>query len=410
MTIADLHQDTSLQVLLARQPIFTKNRDIVAYELLFRDDNGEFVAGLSEDETTVNVLLNTYASVVGEKLEKQVPVYLKVTDKFLLEREIPELPRDRFVIEVIGTTHINELLVGTLRNLARQGYRIALADYDPADARFEPLLSIVHIVKLDVQKFGFDQLSKLVQNLRPKGVDLLADKVETDAEFRTCLELGFEYFMGFFLSRPELVHGRKLGGNKLVLLELLEAFDDPSADAKSIEALALRDPELTFKILRVVNSAAFGLKREVSSLSHAISLLGMDQVKRWVMLFLCTSDGDKPLELTRMMLQRGRMEEVLAELLERDNPMNYFFVGLLSQMDALLGIPMHELLEQMPLEAKLKSALTDYAGEEGQLLQDVIYIERGEFNLVSSGLPEQFLQVSYRHSVEWANQIVKALV
>lgn len=405
----ELSQDPSLQVLMARQPIFTKNRDIVAYELLFRDDNGEFVAGLSEDETTVNVLLNTYASVVGEKSEKQVPVYLKVTDRFLLEREIPELPRDRFVIEVIGTSHINELLVAAVGNLARQGYRIALADYDPADSRFDPLLSVVHVVKLDVQKLGFDQLPQLVQTLRSKGVDLMADKVETDAEFRTCLELGFEYFMGYFLSRPELVHGRKVRGNKLVLLELLEAFNDPNADAKAIEALALRDPELTFKILRVVNSAAFSLKREVSSLSHAIALLGMDQVKRWVMLFLCTSDGDTPLELTRMMLQRGRMEEVLAELLEKDDPMNYFFVGLLSQLDALLGIPMPELLEQMPLDAKLKSALTDYAGDEGQLLQDVIHIERGEFNLVSAGLPEQFLQVSYRHSVEWANQIVKAL-
>ncbi|HSG02422.1 MAG TPA: HDOD domain-containing protein [Marinobacterium sp.] len=406
---AELSQEPSLQVLLARQPIYTKNRDIVAYELLFRDDNGEFVAGLSEDETTVNVLLNTYSSVVGDKTERQVPFYLKVTDQFLLEHEIPELPRDRFVIEVIGTSHINELLVAALNNLARQGYRIALADYNPTDERFNPLLSIVHIVKLDVQKLGFEQLPQLVQTLRTKGVDLMADKVETDAEFRSCLEMGFEYFMGYFLSHPELVHGRKVRGNKLILMELLQAFDDPSADAKSIEALALKDPELTFKILRVVNSAAFSLKREVSSLSHAIALLGMEQVKRWVMLFLCTSDGEKPLELTRMMLQRGRMEEVLAELLERENPMNYFFVGLLSQLDALLGIPMPELLEQMPLDTKLKLALTDYAGDEGQLLRDVIHIERGEFKLVSSGLPEQFLQVAYRHSVEWANQIVRAL-
>ena len=406
---AELAEDPTLQVLMARQPIFTKNRDIAAYELLFRDDNGEFVAGLNENEATVNVLLNTYASVVGESREQPVPVYLKVTDQFLLEHEIPELPRDRFIIEIIGTSHINELLIAAVKNLASQGYRIALADYDPTDQRFEPLLSIVHVVKLDVQKLGFDQLPQVVQSLRFKGVDLMADKVETDAEFRTCLELGFEFFMGFFLSRPELVHGRKVRGNKLVLLELLEAFDDPSADAKSIEALALKDPELTFKILRVVNSAAFGLKREVSSLSHAISLLGMDQVKRWVMLFLCSNDGGTPLELTRSMLQRGRMEEVLAELLERPNPMNYFFVGLLSQLDALLGIPLPELIEQLPLDDKLKSALTDYAGDEGQLLLDVIHIERGEFDRVNADLPPQFLQTAYRHSIDWANQVVKAM-
>lgn len=404
---ADLEQP--LQILLARQPIFTKNRDVAAYELLFRDDSGEFVAGLKDDETTVNVLLNTFASVVENKSSRQVTVYLKVTDSFLLEHEIPDLPRDRFIIEILGCANLNERVIERLRHLVSQGFAVALADYNPEDERFTPLLSIVHIVKLDVQKLGFEQLPELVKRLRSFGVDLLADKVETDSEFRQCLELGFEYFMGYFLSHPELVHGRKVKGNKLVLLELLQEFDNPNADAKSIEALALKDPELTFKILRLVNSASLNLSREVSSLSHAIALLGMEQVKRWVMLFLCTSDGEKPVELTRMMLQRGRMCEVIAELLERKEPMSYFFVGLLSQLDALLGIPLNELVDQVPLEQHLKVALTERKGEEGQLLEDVSLFEAGKFSSISAQLPKEFFDVAYRHSIDWANQIVRAL-
>lgn len=146
----------------------------------------------------------------------------------------------------------------------------------------------------------------------------------------------------------------------------------------------LKDPELTFKILRLVNSASLNLNREVSSLSHAIALLGMEQVKRWVMLFLSSSDGEKP--------------------------MNYFFVGLLSQLDALLGIPLPELIQQVPLEQELKLALTERQGEQGQLLDDVCLFEQGKFERISAALPKQFFDVAYRHSIEWANQIVKVLV
>jgi len=383
MTVtAELEQP--LQILLARQPIFTKNRDVAAYELLFRDDTGEFVAGLNEDETTVNVLLNTFASVIDERTNRPAPVYLKVTDAFLLQHEIPDLPKDRFIIEILGSSQISEHVIERIHQLVADGFAVALADYDPDDPRFTPLLSIVHIIKLDVQKLGFDLLADLVKRLRTYGVDLLADKVETDSEFRQCVELGFEYFMGYFLSRPELVHGRKVKGNKLVLLELLQEFDKPGAGAKSIEALALKDPELTFKILRLVNSASLNLNREVSSLSHAIALLGMEQVKRWVMLFLSSSDGEKP--------------------------MNYFFVGLLSQLDALLGIPLPELIQQVPLEQELKLALTERQGEQGQLLDDVCLFEQGKFERISAALPKQFFDVAYRHSIEWANQIVKVLV
>lgn len=355
------------------------------------------------------MLLNTFAGVVEEKSSRQVTVYLKVTDSFLLEHEIPDLPRDRFIIEILGSANLNERVIERLRHLVSQDFAVALADYNPEDERFTPLLSIVHIVKLDVQKLGFEQLPELVKSLRSFGVDLLADKVETDSEFRQCLELGFEYFMGYFLSHPELVHGRKVKGNKLVLLELLQEFDNPNADAKSIEALALKDPELTFKIMRLVNSASLNLSREVSSLSHAIALLGMEQVKRWVTLFLCTSDGEKPVELTRMMLQRGRMCEVIAELLERKEPMSYFFVGLLSQLDALLGIPLNEVVDQVPLEQHLKVALTERKGEEGQLLEDVSLFEAGKFSSISAQLPKEFFDVAYRHSIDWANQIVRAL-
>ncbi len=402
-------EQQGLHVLMARQPIFTKNKDVVAFELLFRDDEGQFVDDLKDDEATLNVLLNTYSSVPGDTSVKNAPFFIKVTDKFLLEHEIPDIPRDSFVIEIIGATEISEKLIERVRILSKEGYRIALADYEPTDPRFEALLSLIHIVKLDIQRLGVMNMEKLVSQLSPFGLDLLADKVETNDEFRDCIELGFELFMGYFLSRPELVKGRRIQGNKLVLLQILQELNNPNATAKSVEEYALRDPELTYKILRVVNSAAFSLRREVSSLSQAISLLGLDQIKRWVMLFLSVSEYDKPIELTRQMLQRGRMCEVLAEMLGRSEPMNYFFVGLLSQLDALLGIPLNELLEQVPLDDHLKHALLDKRGDEGEILKNVEYYETGNFSHLTLPLDKQFYEVAYRHSISWSNHVLTAL-
>lgn len=405
----DEEEKQELSVLMARQPIFTKNKDVVAFELLFRDDEGKFVEGLKDDEATLNVLLNTYASIPGEGEEKKAPFLIKVTDKFLLSHDIPEIPRDSFVIEIIGATEISDALINKVKQLASDGYRIALADYDPNEQKFAPLLSLVHIVKLDVQLLGLMNIPAIVRQLRPYGLDLLADKIETNDEFRECVEMGFELFMGYFLSRPELVKGRKVTGNKLVLLQILQELQNPHATAKSVEEYALRDPELTYKILRVVNSAAFSLRREVSSLSHAISLLGLNQIKRWVMLFLSVSEGDKPMELTRQMLQRGRMCEVMAEMMEKEEPMNYFFVGLLSQLDVLLGIPLEELLEQVPLEDHLKKSLVDKSGNEGAILQDVEYYEKGDFPHLKLPLDKQFFEVAYRHSISWSNQVLSAM-
>lgn len=402
-------EEEHLQVLMARQPIFTKNKDVVAFELLFRDEEGSFVEGLKDDEATLNVLLNTYSSVPEGRSERTVPFFIKVTDAFLLEHELPDIPRDSFVLEIIGATEITPRLIQRFKGLSAEGYRLALADYDPTDIRFEPLLHLVHIVKVDVQRLGMMNLQKVVRYLRPFGVDLLADKVETLEEFRECLDMGFELFMGYFLSRPELVRGRRIHANKVILLQLLQELNSPNATAKSIEELALRDPELTYKILRVVNSAAFSLRREISSLSHAISLLGLDQIKRWVMLFMAVTDGDKPAELTRQMLQRGRMCEVLAEMLERPEPMNHFFVGLLSQLDALLEIAMDDLMNQIPLEQHIKDALLKRIGSEGEILKQVEYYERGEFRNLSLPLDKQFFEVAYRHSISWSNQVLSAL-
>ncbi|WP_372738024.1 EAL and HDOD domain-containing protein [Neptunomonas sp.] len=404
-----LQGEEQLSVLMARQPIFSKSQDVVAFELLFRGQEGSDLRAIRDDIATFDVVMNTYANIVAEKGSKRLPCYLKITDKVLLGDSLPELPPTLFSLEILGRSDITPLFIAKVKEFSHKGYRIVLADYDPEDSRFDPLLNVIHVLKLDIQRLGLSQLPKIIHKLKPYQLDLLADKVETKDEFRQCLEMGFSLYQGYFLSRPVAVKGKKIGTSKVLLLQLLGELQQESATGASLEGIAINDPALTYKILKVVNSAAFHVPREINSLSHAITLLGMEQIRRWILLFLTTSEDGKPNELTRSMLIRGRMCELLAELMGRESSMNYFIVGLLSQLDAMFDIEMQELLQEVPLSHELKNALLHYSGSMGETLQDVENYERGQFDQLHGQIDRPLYEVAYRHSLKWSEQVMNAL-
>ena len=404
-----LESDEQLSVLMARQPILSRSQDVVAFELLFRAEDGSELLAVKDDLATFDVVMNTYANIVADGESKRIPCYLKVTDKVLLSDSLPDLPPSLFALEILGRSNITPAFIEKVKEFAKKGYRIVLADYEPDDSRFDELLNIIHVLKLDIQRLGISELPRIINKVKLYQLDLLADKVETKDEFRQCLEMGFSLYQGYFLSHPVPVKGKKISSNKILLLQLLGELQQDNATGASLEGIAINDPALTYKILKVVNSAAFHVPREINSLSHAITLLGMEQIRRWIMLFLTTGQDGKPSELTRNMLVRGRMCELLAELLEHEVPMNFFIVGLLSQLDALFDIEMKELLKQVPLSHELKHALLHYSGPIGEALLDVERYERGQFDQLNSDLSLPLYEVAYRHSLKWSDQVMKAL-
>lgn len=398
----------SLDLLLARQPVFNKSQDVVAYLLLYRNDDEQAPKTINDHLATSSVILNTYASICEEGEVRSLPCYIKLTDKTLMADNFPDLPKESFIIEILGHSKITPEFVQRVQELNQQGYRLALSDYRP-HPKYEPLLNLVHILKIDIQKTGIEQLPEVVKDLRPYHLELLADKVETQNEFRKCHELGFALFQGYFLSKPEPVKGKKLGSSKVLLLQMMVELQSPTATAQSVEQLVVNDPLLTYRILRVVNSAAFSIQREIESLSHAISLLGFEQIRKWVSLFLVTDTQEKPEELTRSMLVRGRMCELLAEMLGRDQPINNFITGLFSKLDVLLDMEMPELLEQVPLQAEVKAALLTNEGQLGQILDQVCHYERGDFEDMDLLLDQHFYEAAYRHSLSWSQQVMQSL-
>nr|WP_305121293.1 HDOD domain-containing protein [Microbulbifer elongatus] len=253
------------------------------------------------------------------------------------------------------------------------------------------------------------QLRTAITKLRTHGVETLADNLKTRERFATCVKLGFTYYQGDFLSVPSPVKGKKISGNKALLLELLNELQNPTASPMRLEEIALQDAKLTYRILKLVNSAAVSLHREVRSISQAIGLLGMKEIQRWASLFLIEGEQGKPEELTRKMLIRGRMCEVLAEICGNGNASDNFIVGLLSLLDAMMDISMSELMEQVPLSQSVKDALLHRYGSLGDVLNEVELYEQGRFSELSLLDSQPIYETAYRHSVSWARQAQQAL-
>lgn len=404
----DEDMQTDGSVLLARQPVFNKSQDVQAYSLLYRSDSGMLPSEFSDEQATASVILNNYAVATSDGKTKHLPLFVKLTQSMLLSDMLPDLPRESVVFELLREDGISKELLSVLRQRKDEGYRFALTHYT-GDKAQTPLLDLMYVVKIDLQRHDDAELTQLVNFCKPYRVHLLADKVESQDDFRRAIGLGFNLFQGYFLCRPVSIKGKSFGSAKVLILELLAELNNPAATAQSVEQIVINDPAMTYKILRLVNSAAFSTPKQIASISHAISMIGMNQVKKWATLFLLSGQSGKPVELTRVMLIRGRMCELLAEMLSYEHPINFFMVGLLSQLDAMMDTEMQVLLDQIPLDDSLKDAILSRVNQMGEILTEVQHYERGEWAEMRNLLAKPFYEVAYRHSLSWADQVLASL-
>ncbi len=398
------------QILMARQPIFDRQLKVIAYELLYRGENPEEADFLDGDHATSSVLLNAYTSICDGGAMKRVPAFINLTRDMLINQRIPQLLRKQIVIEILEDITVDTQVVEAARNLKKDGFRLALDDFI-YDKSYIPLLQLVDIVKVDILQLTQEQVREHVQILAPYGVTLLAEKIETLEQFYACVDLGFKLFQGHFLSKPQLVKGKRVSGNSIALMQLVQEIQQPGTTANRIEELIIKDPVLTYKLLRIVNSAAYSLVRKVESLNQAVVMLGLEQVKKWATLIALSSNKDKPEELSRVLLARGRMCELLAEAVGYSNISSYFMVGMMSDINALLDMEMAALLEQIPLADDIKEAIANHGGPMGEILEATLTYERGEWDrLTEFSIPDNLYESAYRHSLIWAQEALQALV
>lgn len=391
-------------VFIGRQPIFDRNNRVFAYELLWRQGNGNAAQVTDGDLATTQVILNALTEIGLDRLVGNQPAFINLTRSFLLgEQPLPEL-NGRLVLEVLEDIAPDREIIQGIQHLARQGYTIALDDflYRP---ELTPLVEQADIIKIDLLAQDEATLREHVAVLQRYPVKLLAEKVETQEEYETCLELGFEYFQGYFFARPHVVQGRRPPTNKLAVLQLLAQLQDPATTDGELEALISQDLSLSYRLLRYINSARYGLSREIDSIRQAILLLGHRTLHQIANLLVMSRIEDKPLELMMTALIRARMSENLARQLGNQDEAMYFTAGLFSVIDALLDQPMPELLAELPLSEEFKQALLARHGELGEVIGTVVAYDEARWDAaVHPRIGADPLREAYLEAIDWAGE------
>lgn len=351
------------------------------------------------NQATSQVILNTFTDVDLEDILGGKRALFNLTRDLILEGVPALLPPERVVIEVLESTHVDDRLIEALRRLRSQGYTIALDDW-MAFSKLQPLLGVADLVKIDIRAFDPKRLAAEVGWLRSYGVQLVAEKVETYTELRQCRALGFEYFQGFFLSRPEILKRTAVPPNQVDTLELIANMQNPNVAIEDLADIIRRDVALSYKLLRVVNSAYYSLPRIVHSIKDAIVLLGTRHISSWISLINLAQIARKPKELTISALVRARMCELVAEVSGRYDGETFYTVGLFSVLDALLDVPMDTALEALPLSTDVRDAIVDSDGVMGETLRGVIAYERADWdNAHCPGVDEAQLAAIFRDAV-----------
>ena len=369
---------------LARQPILGRDQKLVAFELLFRAAPEHEDAQLT-DYAAATAAVISHASQLGMRqvVGEQV-AFVNVDEVVLMSDFVRFLPPDKVILEILETVQPTPQLLGRIRELKELGFKFALDDVIGHSDQVSKLRNLVDVIKVDLQGVGRDGLAELVHALRGPHQKLLAEKVETVEEFQLCLELGFEYFQGYYFARPAILSGKKITPSELVLLRLLDLIHS-EADNEAIEAAVKRDALLSLNLLRLVNGylTGTGVPR-VESISQALAQLGRSQLQRWVQILLY-SGPEGNVELNSPLLQlattRGRLLELMTLTVRPGDVAGAntaFTVGILSLMDALFDVPMRTILDKVEISREVRTALLERGGDYGAMLSVAEGLERAE--------------------------------
>ena len=367
---------------LARQPILDRDQALVAYELLFRNAAAGPAQVTNDLSATASVI--AHASQLGmEKVIGDSVGYLNVDAAVLMSDIFRFLPREKVVLEIVETMKVTPEILARVKQLVDDGFRFALDDVITDSDDVQQLLPLVEVIKFDLRDMPLSALLKLTPCFKLSKKKLLAEKVESQEQYQTCLELGFDYFQGYYFAKPVILSGKKLSPSQLSIMQLMSQINS-DADNADIERSIKKDVSLCFNLLRLVNTPAVGAPRRIDSVTQALMVLGRSQLQRWLQIMLYAEPckkGQAMTPLLRLATTRGKLLELIAQQVEpRNRAMadTAFTVGIMSLMDTLFSIPMGEILEQVAVVDAVCDALLHRTGVYGDMLSLVEQMERIE--------------------------------
>jgi len=380
--------------LIGRQPILANNEHIVAYELLFRSiGSANNAVVLDATFSSANVINNTLTNFGIQNLLGEHRGFINLDHELLMSDVLEILPRDQIVLELLESLEVTDELVARCRTLKEMGFTLALDDHEYSPI-YHDLYSIADIVKVDLIQTPLERVPEMVDLLRPYPIKLLAEKVESRNEFLACRDMKFDYFQGYYFAKPSVLEKKQFTESGVTLFKLMRLLSD-DAEIEEIENQIKTDSSLTFKLLVMANSAALGVRERVDSVRKAISIVGRNQIKRWVQLALFASEDTKASAnpLIDMAAVRAGLMEQLAQRIPQlsydpDASEKAFLTGILSLLEKVYTISIDELTTKLNLSDEIRSALTAREGVYGKLITLAEKSEALDFNVVENMLEE----------------------
>ena len=408
-----------MDVLVARQAIFDRERRVHGYELLFRSEAGHNAFdGTEGGLATRQVLANSLLVIGLENLVGSKKAFVNFGRGPILQGWYTALPPENTVIELLENVEVDDEILEACREMRRQGYQLALDDF-VFRAGCERLLEIANLVKIEIQSMPRPEQKVLVRSYRARGLQTLAEKVETHEEFEWARDVGYDYFQGYFFARPVIVRGRKIPAAKVHCMRLLQEAQRVELDFDRLEMLILEDVSLSYQLLRYVNSPLFAVANRIRSIRQALLFFGENELRKWIALATLTRTADdKPGELILHSLVRARFCESLAQAEEKGSEQSAFLMGLFSLLDALIDRPIDEALSAMNLAPEIAAVLNGKAPEGdslGRLYDLARAYELGDWARVEElanqvSIPTGTLAEAYCSATGWAQQILEPVL
>lgn len=404
-----------MAVFVARQPVLTPASEVFGYELLFRSGLENSYTGTDPDESTLDVIANTFMAIGFEELTDGCRAFINFSRALLVEQVPTLLPKDRVVVEILEDIEPDQEVIDACDELKKKGYFLAMDDAVLQDVS-NPLVAYVDMLKVDFMQCSLEARKGLIDKLRQTDLSLLAEKVETREEFDQSVQWGYHYFQGYYFAKPEVRSASAMAGNQMAYLRVLNELNQPGLDLDDLEGLIRQDVTLTYKLLKFINSAWFSFRQEIGSIKHALVLLGDAEIRRWFSLLVIRHMAPhKPRELMRQSMIRATAMETLAPRLDANLPKeDVFMAGLFSVIDGLTDTPMEELLDGLPLRQPVVDALLGRPGSLHSLLSLAIAYEQADWDAVARitqrhDLVETDVAETFLETQKWASKAMRTL-
>jgi c-di-GMP-related signal transduction protein len=413
LTTPILNSDSREGLCVARQPILNANGQVFGYELLYRSGAETGSSSEERDLAAARVLSDAVLAVGLETLTGGRRAFMNMSRGHLLGNVASLLPAKAVVLEVIEKADIDTALIDACRALKGKGYSLALDNF-VLDSPAAALLPYANYIKVDaLQTTPADR--QAIRRFVPTTASLVGEKVETAEIYEELRTSGFHLFQGYYFCKPTTFKTGALSARRLAYAQLLTALNDPNVTVNTVEDLIKHDASLSYRVLRCVNSAAYGIQRQIQSIRQAVVMLGLDQIRKWASVWaLAGLNEGSSSELVSVAILRARSCELLAQtLINRDEASEYFLLGMCSLLDVILQKPMEEALNDLPLSDTVHRALLGDENLARFVLDAVIAYERGLWDEAErlsqmAGLAPEQLPVAYADSLKWARELTQS--